>query len=329
MQSKGFGPQLWRYAWDGEDQLRRVTTPDGVIWAYSYAPFRRWIGKRCVKGSLTKSPQRVEYLWAGNLLSEERRVYADGREQTVGYHYEQGSFRPLAQEVDGALQYIVTDYLGTPKELLSEDGEVVWSARHEVWGRPAQLWHFRAANDNAGYTDCLLRFQGQIEDPETGLYYNRFRYYDPQTGSYCSSDPIGLSGGARSHGYVASPTVFLNPYGLANYVYRALTEVQEYQAATNTTIMPKAPGANYSIQQHVENGRLHAQYLFTTKSPERALFYAASARKDGAFNDASIVKIDLDKINPESVLDISDGAGLSDTSVGGRQRNGRLKIVKH
>ena len=42
--------------------------------------------------------------------------------------------------------------------------------------------------------DCSFRYQGQYEDSETGLYYNRFRYYDPSTGAYISQDPIGLAG---------------------------------------------------------------------------------------------------------------------------------------
>ncbi|VAW64581.1 hypothetical protein MNBD_GAMMA10-1048, partial [hydrothermal vent metagenome] len=110
---------------------------------------------------------------------EERRIYADGREQTVAYHYEQDSFRPIAQEVDGELSYIVTDHLGTPKELLSEEGELRWSASHKLWGGIAQVQagSGRAANDANGNITCLLRFQGQLEDEESGLYYNRFRYY--------------------------------------------------------------------------------------------------------------------------------------------------------
>ena len=50
-----------------------------------------------------------------------------------------------------------------------------------------------------------FRFPGQYEDEETGLYYNRFRYYDPEAGQYTSRDPIGLRGGLRLHAYVPDP----------------------------------------------------------------------------------------------------------------------------
>jgi RHS repeat-associated protein len=61
---------------------------------------------------------------------------------------------------------------------------------------------------------CPIRFQGQWEDAETGLHYNRFRYYDPLTASYLSLDPIGLGGGTRPGSYVRKPLTMIDPYGL-------------------------------------------------------------------------------------------------------------------
>lgn len=208
----GFRPQYWRYEWDGEDQLQQVTTPENGVWRYRYDPFGRRIGKTCIQPGSKRYRQvtDVHYLWSGNLLSEEHRIYADGTEQTVAYHYEQDSFRPIAQEVDGKLTYIVTDHLGTPKELLTEAGDMVWSARHELWGKITA--NQQAANDDTH--ECLLRFQGQIEDKESGFYYNRFRYYEPNSGNYLSSDPIGLAGGTRPHSYVANSASSIDPFGL-------------------------------------------------------------------------------------------------------------------
>ncbi|MCE0826915.1 RHS repeat-associated core domain-containing protein [Buttiauxella sp. A2-C2_NF] len=52
---------------------------------------------------------------------------------------------------------------------------------------------------------CNLRFAGQYEDEESGLHYNRFRYYDSETGQYLTPDPIGLLGGVNPYGYVSNP----------------------------------------------------------------------------------------------------------------------------
>ena len=62
---------------------------------------------------------------------------------------------------------------------------------------------------------CQIRFQGQWADEESGLHYNRFRYYDAEAGQYISSDPIGLAGGVRPQGYVADPRNWVDPFGLA------------------------------------------------------------------------------------------------------------------
>src|SRR5690606_10044790 len=70
-----------------------------------------------------------------------------------------------------------------------------------------------AANDP--YIEVELRFQNPWEDPESGLYYNYRRYYDPDTGQYLSPDPIGLRGGLRPHGYVHNPVGWVDPWGLA------------------------------------------------------------------------------------------------------------------
>ena len=60
-----------------------------------------------------------------------------------------------------------------------------------------------------------LRFQGQYFDEETGLHYNRFRYYDPDCGRYIGQDPIGLQGGENLYLYTPNPTGWLDPLGLA------------------------------------------------------------------------------------------------------------------
>ncbi|WP_420919559.1 RHS repeat-associated core domain-containing protein [Xenorhabdus bovienii] len=62
---------------------------------------------------------------------------------------------------------------------------------------------------------CHFRFMGQFEDEESGLYYNRHRYYSPEIAQYISADPIGLLGGFNPYGYVHNPLKLVDPYGLS------------------------------------------------------------------------------------------------------------------
>ncbi len=87
---------------------------------------------------------------------------------------------------------MVADALGTSRELLTEQGKVAWANRLSTWGQ-ADVWPLAASNDDI--LSCNLRFAGQYADDESGLHYNRFRYYDNETGQYLTPDPLGLMGG--------------------------------------------------------------------------------------------------------------------------------------
>jgi len=68
---------------------------------------------------------------------------------------------------------------------------------------------------NGDDVECHLSFAGQYADEESGLHYNRFRYYDTETGQYLTPDPIGLLGGVNPYGYVHNPLGWVDPLGLA------------------------------------------------------------------------------------------------------------------
>lgn len=104
--------------------------------------------------------------------------------------------------------YVHTDHLGTPQVITDEAGGVVWSAVYKPFGGVARLTTALIENN--------VRFPGQYYDGETGLHYNYFRYYDPSTGRYITSDPIGLWGGLNTYAYVENnPINSIDPIGLA------------------------------------------------------------------------------------------------------------------
>jgi RHS repeat-associated protein len=104
--------------------------------------------------------------------------------------------------------------LGTPIQATDRSGIIVWSAQYNAFGR-ANITTPTATDDKPVIASSL-RFPGQVEDAETGLYYNWHRYYDPEVGRYVTADPIGLVGGVNFYAYVnGNPVNFTDLLGLA------------------------------------------------------------------------------------------------------------------
>jgi len=219
----GFRPKTWQYRWDDFDRLIETHTPDGKVWRYTYDAFGRRIRKECVKPGASGTSSSISYLWQGATLAEEQKISGVSRELSR-WHFEPGTFNPVAKETlsfcAGAVKAgeprfypIVTDHMGTPKELFDTEGNCLWQAEHELWGRVEIT--AKKTDNYQPVVDCNLRFQNQWEDEESGLYYNLNRYYDPDSGQYLSADPVGLEGGLRTHGYVHDPMQWVDPLGLA------------------------------------------------------------------------------------------------------------------
>ncbi|WCM94304.1 DUF6531 domain-containing protein [Acidovorax sp. NCPPB 2350] len=109
------------------------------------------------------------------------------------------------------IRHILCDHLGTPIALVDANGPhaglVTWAATYHAWGAVREEYDPHGIGQN-------IRFQGQQLDAETGLHYNRFRYYDAALGQYATQDPIGLLGGNNKYGYPDSPTSWVDPTGL-------------------------------------------------------------------------------------------------------------------
>jgi RHS repeat-associated protein len=90
--------------------------------------------------------------------------------------------------------------------LTDTSGQAVWKAEYTPFGK--------ASITSQGPT-FNLRLPGQYYDAETGLHYNWHRYYDPDTGRYITSDPIGLAGGINTYAYATNnPVSLADPTGL-------------------------------------------------------------------------------------------------------------------
>ena len=122
---------------------------------------------------------------------------------------EPDTFCPLAMLKRGSAHATVTDHLGTPIRMYDLLGRESGTLDFTVYGK-------KYGEGFRGWMGCPFRYPGQYADAETGLYYNRFRYYDPVAGQYISQDPIGLAGGNPTlYGYVGDTYRESDPFGLA------------------------------------------------------------------------------------------------------------------
>jgi len=197
------------------------------------------------------------YGWDGdNLAWESRSAQQDGEAgRTVHYIFEPGTFIPVAQALTHSainlmglpsydedysldedpmwnhspvspsidvLTWYQCDHLGTPQELTDQMGEVAWSAQYKAWGEVREQRSEWAQQQ--GVTNPV-RFQGQYHDHETGLHYNRYRYYDPAIGRFITKDPIGLAGGLNAYQYAPNSVQWIDPLGLARIPKSVKTKV--------------------------------------------------------------------------------------------------------
>ena len=167
----------------GQDIVR----PNGKEVSFAYDALGRRIRK-------TYAGTTTHFVWDGNVPLHEWTEEAESEEsEMVTWLFEQDTFVPAAKLIaNGECFSIISDYLGTPLQAYDKRGNKVWEQEQDIYGRqrkrPSAFIPFK--------------YQGQYGDAGTGLYYNRFRYYDPNAGSYISQDPIGLLvDNPTSHGY--------------------------------------------------------------------------------------------------------------------------------
>ncbi|MCL5218331.1 hypothetical protein M3I58_24400, partial [Escherichia coli] len=103
--------------------------------------------------------------------------------------------------------HAVSDLTGRPLMLFNSEGKTVWRpGQTSLWGLALSLPADTGYPDPRGELDPEadpgLLYAGQWQDAESGLCYNRFRYYEPETGMYLVSDPLGLLGGEQTYRYV-------------------------------------------------------------------------------------------------------------------------------
>lgn len=221
----------WHYHWAGNGMLKKVIRPDRKEVTFEYDA----LGRRTAK---IFNNRITRWIWDGNTplhewtyaLHERPKTVIDGTgmlvkdkaepvDNLITWIFDEGTFKPAAKLKDGKAYSIVNDYLGTSCEAYDQLGEKIWEC---------ELGSSGVVNKLKG-EKCFVpfRYQGQYEDEETGLYYNRFRYYAPEEGMYVSQDPIGLSGGDKLYSYPHDSNSWVDVFGLAEIPVSANTALPD------------------------------------------------------------------------------------------------------
>ncbi|WP_158587128.1 RHS repeat-associated core domain-containing protein [Motilimonas pumila] len=328
-EKRGKNQQLvTHYHYDCQHRLIKANMPNGAVAQYQYDAFGRRYAKTVNQPN--QAAVETEFIWQADRLIAE----TDHQGHYQSYLYEPGTFKPLAlikgeantsdSDATPDVFYYQLDHLGTPQEITDALGHTVWSVQYRAYGN--------VLKQEVEEIHSPLRFQGQYYDVETGLHYNRHRYYNPNTAAFLTLDPIGLAGGLNNYQYVPNPTGWIDPLGLANkkgdelccegdvstsskplpepkaptVKFRALTESQAKDALNGKDIQPKDINADYSIQQHVDDGSLNTQYN-SLGSKRAAKRYARANPKRGKLKKSVIIEVDTSKIELSRVHDILKG----------------------
>jgi len=289
------------FVFDAEDRLlaiqsRNPWSPWGETEArFDYDALGRRIGSTETARSVTGERQikRKRFVWQG------LRMVQELRETGVStYIYSpDADYSPLARidqplGTDGVLGpgrtqvfHFQTDAIGTPLEVTDEAGNLAWAGRYKTWGKVE-----RPEDDAPALIDQPLRFPGQYADETTGLHYNTFRYYDPDTGRYISQDPIGLEGGENLYAYAPNPIGWSDPLGnIKVYHYTSKSGYNAISSQNPFDFRASSPS----------KGNPRGVYV-TTKSPEQLATQTNGYKKLGLTSDKSTHFFEMEV--PESNL---------------------------
>jgi RHS repeat-associated protein len=223
-----------RYEWYADGQLKKVIRPDGKIVSFTYDALGRRITKT-FNGIITRwvwdrdvplhewtyeekqKPQAVINEWGTIEYDKQEPSPCSCRPGACHHQPVANAITwifdvdrntvPCAKIQNGVAYSIIADYLGTPVAAYDHEGKRVWETALDIYGRAMAI---------TGDKNFIpFRYQGQYEDAETGLYYNRFRYYAPGEGTYISQDPISVAGGLNTYAYVTDPNAWVDEFGLS------------------------------------------------------------------------------------------------------------------
>ncbi len=264
-----------KFRYNAMNQLAQVDhLSSGMQGVYRY----NYLGQRVRKQVTGVHNMDVRFVYGqvGELLGEYDSSGFPIREYI--YNRNGGVPKIIAQiESDGSVHYIHTDHLGTPRLATDDSGTIVWRWESDAFGKTTAD---EDPDADGQITKINIRFSGQYFDVESELHYNFFRYYDPATGRYTASDPVGLSGGVNTFVYTLNnPLLFTDPFGLfcqfepwggSSKMYTGRERTEWGPVSSQTLILPcwtGTPGAPCVIwtTKYSQIGVIMRQYRIRTE----------------------------------------------------------------
>jgi RHS repeat-associated protein len=272
--------------WDGFGRLRTLSVDqDSSEFEYAYDPFGRRIRKTKTDLQSADTVEITWFIWDEDTMVGEVRQATGESLHAQFYDYHQNSFVPLAMQTqtlgeDGvkrSLYLYQNDPNGMPLRLLDLGGAIVWEAHYAAHGKIDRL---------GAVLIQPLRLQGQYFDDESGLHYNRHRYYDAVVGFYISIDPLGLEGGLNPYQLGLNVFAWIDPLGLV--CVGALGEALTKRALTKAgfQVLPdikNASGHGIDIVARGPNGALHFFEVKATRGLRFPRLSAAQAKGAQSF----------------------------------------------
>ncbi|EOK6201028.1 AHH domain-containing protein, partial [Escherichia coli] len=319
----GYRPETERFRWDSRDQLTGYCSAQGELWEYRHDASGRRTEKRCDRKKI-----RFTYLWDGDSIAEIRE-YRDDKLYSVR-HLVFNGFELISQQFSRERQahpsvapqwvtrtnHAVSDLTGRPLMLFNSEGKTVWRpGQTSLWGLALSLPADTGYPDPRGELDPEanpgLLYAGQWQDVESGLCYNRFRYYEPESGMYLVSDPLGLQGGEQTYRYVPNPCGYVDPLGLVGCSTKLGKNMMEAMGLARSTTW-KGYRAHHIIPKELWNHPVLQKIKYDIDKATNGIFLrkvddgvSAMARHQGNHDGyTQVIKDALDKIDINQSTDV-------------------------
>ncbi|WP_322784311.1 RHS repeat-associated core domain-containing protein [Verminephrobacter aporrectodeae] len=310
---KSEGSSTTRYHYDSDNRLIEVQNGIGnSIARYGYDPMNRRIWKEQYLNKVGVpliSAIRTYFLYADEgIIAEATQEITINANREISASRAPEIITQYGPEQDSAFitgvlflktrdgngvdvfAYYHGDHLGVPLQATDKAGTVLWAANYNAFGKAETVTPKAAAGNS--WINSQIRLPGQYEDVETGLHYNFHRYYDPDTGRYIQSDPIGLFGGWNRFAYAGGdPLNFIDPLGLD----ACIVNFPDYPVAIGYGMTSTSLGGHGGILTYDRNGRTR-YYEFGRYDPSgKGVIGSTRPMADGNVRRLTISDLKMDR----------------------------------